>query len=164
MNGVRWWGWSRLETIRNVCKNGSLNLISRMTKLNFHQKAIVVNSEGKFLTLKKSYAKKTWDLPGGAVEIPEEHEVGLRREIREETGLEVGTGIKPLSVSSGYNHEEGEYFLFIGYVVVALSSEVKISSEHTEFRWVTKEEFLQLDATPYLKDFVAALSLPEAIS
>lgn len=135
-----------------------------MTKLNFHQKAIVVNSEGKFLTLKKSYAEKTWDLPGGAVEIPEEHEAGLRREIREETGCEVGASIRPLSVSSGYNQKEDEYFLFIGYVIAAISSEVKLSSEHTEFRWVTREEFLQLDATPYLKDFVAALSFPGAIS
>jgi 8-oxo-dGTP diphosphatase len=126
-----------------------------MTKINFHQKAILVNSENKFLALKKSYGQKTWDLPGGAVEIPEEHETGLRREIREETGIEIDSAIVPLQVVSGYNKEDDEYFLFIGYRAAARKESVTLSDEHTDYRWVTKEEFLQLDATPYLKEFIA---------
>lgn len=125
-----------------------------MIKINFHQKAIVLNREKKFLALKRSYGAKTWDLPGGAVEIPEEHETGLRREISEEAGIEVGATIKPLEVVSGFNKEENGYYLFIGYVVTALGEKITLSSEHTEYRWVTKEEFLRLDATPYLKEFV----------
>lgn len=60
-----------------------------MSKVNFHQKVIILNAEGKFLILKAAYKGEKWDLPGGAVEIPENHEEALRREVREETGLEV---------------------------------------------------------------------------
>jgi 8-oxo-dGTP pyrophosphatase MutT (NUDIX family) len=127
-----------------------------MTKLNFHQKAIILNSENKFLALRRSYGQKTWDLPGGGVEIPEEHETGLRREIREEAALEIADEIKPLQVVSGYNKEEDAYYLFIGYVTKAVSMEVTLSPEHTDYCWVTKEEFLQLEVTPYLRDFVTA--------
>lgn len=126
-----------------------------MTKINVHQKAVVVNSENKFLALKKSYGQKTWDLPGGAVEIPEEHEIALRREIREEAGIEIDSVVVPLQVVSGYNKEDDEYFLFIGYRAAVRKESVVLSDEHTDYRWVTKEEFLQLDATPYLKEFVA---------
>lgn len=122
-------------------------------KVGFHQKAAVFNKEGKFLAIKRSYGAQTWDIPGGAVEIPEVHEDALRREIREEAGIEVDQ-IAPLQVKSAYNKEADEYVLFIGYLCFARSSEVHISTEHTEYRWVSKDEFLQMEATPYVKDFV----------
>ncbi len=122
----------------------------------FNQKALIYNSEGKFLALKAAYKKFLWDLPGGGVEIPEEHEPGLRREIREETGLEV-ENIQPIQVHSGHNKEEGFYIILICYSCNALSGDVQLSQEHTEYRWVTKEEFLELEAIPYQKDLVRSL-------
>ncbi len=124
-----------------------------MTKINFHQKAIVLNREDKFLALKASYKGLRWDIPGGAVEIPEKHEEALRREIREEAGIDVGNFV-PLAVETGYNKEEVSYVIFIGYKCETADKDVTLSGEHTEYRWVTKEEFAELDATPYLKDFV----------
>lgn len=124
-----------------------------MVKINFHQKAIVLNREDKFLVLKASYKGFRWDLPGGAVEIPEEHEAALKREVKEEVGIDV-KDIVPLVVETGYNKDEDSYVIFIGYKCRAVSENVKLSGEHTECRWVTKEEFTKLDATPYLKDFV----------
>ena len=124
-----------------------------MTKVSFHQKVILINAEGKILALKASYKNLRWDLPGGAVEIPEEHEIALRREVQEEAGIEI-KNIIPLQVSSGHNKETDEYVLFIGFQAEALSTTITLSSEHTEYKWVTKEEFLQLDATPYLIEFV----------
>lgn len=130
-----------------------------MTQIKFHVKAIVYNSEGKFLALKRSYGGQHWDVPGGGVEIPENHEVALRREVLEETGLEISE-IKPLVVDSGYNKEEDAYFLFIGFTCNcdATTSIIKLSNEHTEYQWVNKEKFLVLDATPYLFEFVKHIS------
>jgi 8-oxo-dGTP diphosphatase len=122
-------------------------------QVNFHQKAIVLNAENKFLTIKRFYGKKQWDLPGGAVDYPETHEEALRREIDEETGIEI-TAIKPLEVQTGYNKDEDFYIIFIGYTCTTSDSEIRLSHEHTDYRWVSKAELLELDATQYLKDFV----------
>ncbi len=124
-----------------------------MPTLLFHQKVIILNREQKILALKASYKGLRWDLPGGQVEIPELHEAALKREVEEECGINI-TDIKPLQVTTGYNQETDEYFMFIGFSGQAASEKITLSSEHTEYRWVTKEEFLQLDATPYLLDFI----------
>lgn len=53
--------------------------------------AIIVNDKGELLvaTRKREPAKGTLDLPGGFADMHETAEEGLRREVKEETGLEV---------------------------------------------------------------------------
>lgn len=123
-----------------------------MIEVRFHQKAIVLNQENNFLVLKRAYTNQKWDLPGGAVELPETHEAALLREIKEETGLEV-TGLRPKRVETTHG-DDGTYTLFIGYSCQSVSQEVVLSHEHTEFAWVSAEEFLNMDATQYLKNFI----------
>ncbi len=54
--------------------------------------AFIMNGKGELLVVRraKDPAKGTLDLPGGFVDMYETAEEGMRREIREETGLEVG--------------------------------------------------------------------------
>jgi 8-oxo-dGTP pyrophosphatase MutT (NUDIX family) len=124
-----------------------------MTKVNFHVKAIVFHNDGRFLALKAAYKGMRWDVPGGAVEIPEEHEVALRREIQEEAGIEV-ENIKPVTIETGYDKDDNVYVMFIGFTCDAVTENVVLSSEHTDSKWVTKNEFLELEATEYLKKWV----------
>ena len=124
-----------------------------MAKIYLHQKAVILNNESKFLVLKALYKGFKWDLPGGALEFPELNDVALKREVKEETGLEI-ENIVPLDIQTSYNKEQDDYVIFIGYKCVTLPGEITVSSEHSEYAWVTKNEFLQMDATPYLKDFV----------
>jgi 8-oxo-dGTP pyrophosphatase MutT (NUDIX family) len=124
-----------------------------MLKVAFHQKAIILNHEGKFLALKASYKGLRWDLPGGGVEIPERAEIALHREIKEETGLEV-EDIKPITLETAYNAEEDEYIMFAGYVCRALGDTINVSGEHTEYAWVSVDEWRDLDSIPYLKNFI----------
>lgn len=57
-------------------------------------KVIVINNDDHILMLKRSdYVDKfagEWDLPGGHIQIGEDFEVGMKREVKEETGLDVG--------------------------------------------------------------------------
>ena len=54
--------------------------------------AFIVNDIGEMLVVRrgKEPAKGTLDLPGGFVDMGETVEEGMRREIKEETGLDVG--------------------------------------------------------------------------
>lgn len=50
---------------------------------------LIRDDEGRILLGRTAYAPRLWNLPGGRVEVPERVPHGLRREVREETGLEV---------------------------------------------------------------------------
>jgi len=124
--------------------------------MRFLQKAIVRHpTQDKFLALKRNadaHARPgTWDLPGGNVLFGENHLDSLMKEISEETSLKV-KGVQPIRVSTRFDGQI--YHLFIGYSCKATSSKVKISDEHSEHRWVTKDEFLKLESADFLIDLV----------
>jgi ADP-ribose pyrophosphatase YjhB (NUDIX family) len=51
--------------------------------------ALIRDGEGRILIARTAYPPRLWNLPGGRIEVPERITEGLRREVREETGLEV---------------------------------------------------------------------------
>lgn len=127
--------------------------------IKFLQKAVVFHPENQklFLALKQSpdsfSRPNDWDLSGGNVLFGELYQDSLRKEIREETKLEVDA-FSPVQVITNYVKEKGIYYLFIGYHCRAIDEKVVISNEHTEYRWVTKEEFLGLKPAQFLVDLV----------
>ena len=56
--------------------------------------AAVVVHEGRVLLIRRGQAPDAgeWSIPGGGVELGESVEDALRREVREETGLEIAVG------------------------------------------------------------------------
>lgn len=61
--------------------------------------AVVVNDEGKVLVIKRRDTG-AWQIPGGVLELDETVEDGLRREVREETGLD----IEPVRLTGVYKN------------------------------------------------------------
>lgn len=65
--------------------------------------AAIFDAAGRILCVHQRYAGETWTTPGGRLEVGESPEVGVMREVREETGLVVrvdsliGTYAKPYS-------------------------------------------------------------------
>jgi 8-oxo-dGTP diphosphatase len=55
--------------------------------------ALIFNEAGKFLMMKRGPAAKNevgkWEIPGGAIEFGETFAEGIKREIKEEIGVEV---------------------------------------------------------------------------
>jgi 8-oxo-dGTP diphosphatase len=51
--------------------------------------AVIMDSEGRVLLVKHNYGKYNWELPGGLSEQNESAENTAKREVLEETGLEV---------------------------------------------------------------------------
>lgn len=124
--------------------------------IKFLQKVVILHPlENKFITLKRSpndtHRANKWDLPGGNVHFGEKHDESLRREIREEVGIEVGE-IKPVQVLTRF--ENNIYYLFIGYQTKTDTLNVVLSNEHTEYKWLNKEEFLKLESADFLQDLI----------
>ena len=124
--------------------------------MKFLQKAVVYHpKQDKFLALRRTSTAHSrpncWDLPGGNVLFGENHLHSLTKEIAEETSLKV-KNILPIQVVTDYR--KSTYSLFIGYSYKATSSRVKLSDEHSEYKWVTKTEFLKLDSAGFLRDLV----------
>src|SRR3989344_1263045 len=134
-------------------------------KVKVLQKAVVVNPDGKLLALKRCISEHDgrsgcWDLCGGSVDIEDvqawkSHSgrgdkddilvKAIAREVAEETGLAV-IASETIHSASGFNDKKGIFIVAIGFrCTVAGDQEIKLSPEHTEYKWVTKEEFLALD-------------------
>lgn len=120
------------------------------------QKAFVFNGEGKFLTLFRTETAptrpNTWDLPGGILETGEDPEEAVRREIREEAGIEVKE-VKPLTLVGEYSMRN-DYVITVAYSAHAIEGEVVLSYEHNDYKWVTAEEFMLLESSDKWKDLV----------
>jgi 8-oxo-dGTP diphosphatase len=116
----------------------------------------------RFLVLEECAEKRKYDLdlPGGILEPHEDPVEGLRREVREETGLEIAE-VFPLSYLKYDRHQSGRSILVSFYVATTNSMDVTISVEHVDYRWITRDEFERSSHTVSL-DKKHALELLDA--
>ena len=118
------------------------NYISQKTYVIVGGKTVVFNTEGKILVMKRSQKCTRpggWDFPGGGLNRGEDPYEGAKREIKEETGLEVAN-IKPVEVVSFFN-EENDFIVMIGYkATVDINAVVTLSWEHDEYKWINPNE------------------------
>jgi phosphoglycolate phosphatase-like HAD superfamily hydrolase/ADP-ribose pyrophosphatase YjhB (NUDIX family) len=109
--------------------------------------ALIHDGTGKLLMIRTHKWGDRWGIPGGKIERGEASENALRREIREETALEVAD-VKFAMVQDCIDSPEfmrREHFLLLNYVARALSTNVVLNDEAEEFRWVTIDEAFALD-------------------
>ncbi len=80
---------------------------------------VILNNKGEILLAKRSrkvkVQKEMWEMPGGALELFEAREDGLKREIKEELGVEIKI-LKELCTVDGILAEEGQHWLGITYI------------------------------------------------
>jgi 8-oxo-dGTP diphosphatase len=82
------------------------------------------------------------DFPGGRIQEGEDDlEAALKREVREETSLEISVGA-PFTTWLAGRHG-GVYI--VGYRCTYVSGEVILSEEHNGYRWVNRDTYRELD-------------------
>ena len=123
-----------------------------MNKIVF-TKALIVQDR-RVLVLKRAATAGSgaggWDLPGGGLEFGEEPLAGIAREISEETGLiaRIDRLLFATSHISGDMHCVG-----LVYLGNSDSRDVTLSTEHTEFDWITKQRLEEILHTPMWEDY-----------
>ncbi len=94
----------------------------------------------KVLLLQRNDGNNVWEIPGGKRENNEDIVNALKREVQEETGLIINE-YKIVYVSPIFeNHPVLKPFLNIGYLCLVDNSDVVISDEHIDYKWVSVEE------------------------
>ena len=101
--------------------------------------AIVVR-DGRVLLTRRGIEpqKGMWDTPGGFVEAGEDPEAALRRELREETGLEIEVDGLLAIIPDRYG--DGPATLNVFYVARALGGPGEARSDVTEIGWFAPDE------------------------
>ncbi len=102
------------------------------------QKAFIRDGDGRVLTLNDP--NFGLDFPGGKLQDGEtDLAAALRREVMEETALEIEVG-PPFTAWLDPRHPfvrlTGRQVLLVGYGCRLISDEVRLSDEHDAFRWV----------------------------
>ncbi len=113
--------------------------------------ALILDPAGRlFLTRARKWRGK-YVVPGGHVELGESLEDALRREIKEETGLEI-YDIQFLCVQEfvyGDEFWEPRHFLFFDHVSRTTSTQVQLNDEAQDYVWVSPKQALALPLEPY---------------
>jgi len=112
-------------------------------------KAVLLNKKEEVLLLKRSEKEESnqgcWDFPGGYLEEGETIEEALQNEIKEETGIDAKIG--PIVRISEFpkNHpafrSEKRGIRFLAFCD---KNEVKLSSEHSDYKWLPMEKAIEL--------------------
>ena len=115
-------------------------------------------SQDKFLIVKRKPSSKIhpslWMCPGGKSKKGEDVLETLKREVKEETNLEI-SNLKKISEYE-YPRPDGKITFGLCYSSISNTEEVKLNEELEESKWITKEEFKNY---PHLKELEKEVKL-----
>jgi len=108
--------------------------------------AIIKDDKDRILLVKHKkerggYWQGKWICPGGELEYGEEIGEGIRREVKEETNLEIEliTSLVPFDRIVKINKKTTLHVIYIDYVARLLGGELKVDSDVGEALWIEKE-------------------------
>ncbi|WP_274650111.1 NUDIX hydrolase [Paenibacillus humicola] len=102
--------------------------------------AVITNPDAHILLLKRTYGNKGWSLPGGGVDPGETIHQALRRECREELGLEIFDEV----LTGFYYHSRLNAQVGIFRCSIPDQAEITLSSEHSAWKWFDVAELSEV--------------------
>lgn len=108
-----------------------------------------MDSDNKILTTQRAADKQLgllWEFPGGKINTGESAEVALRREIREELGINLGVLTERPSVTHTYDFGTIRLTPFMAHV--EKRPDIPILNAHAAARWISLNSWNQLQWAP----------------
>jgi mutator protein MutT len=125
--------------------------------------AAVMDAAGRVLIAQRPAGKHMaggWEFPGGKLELGEDRRAGLKRELREEIGIEIETPRPLMRLRHAYPDRD---VLLDIWVVRQYSGEPQ-ALDHQALRWCRQDELETAELLPADKPIVRALKLPERLT
>ncbi len=119
--------------------------------------ALVVEPTGKILLVRSFKWRNKYSVPGGHIEIGERAEDAVRREVKEETGLDVDVGELLIIQQAIYPEDfyRKDHYVFMDYVCTTKQTDVRLDNrELQEWLWVNPKQAHNLDLEPYTRRFI----------
>ena len=115
-------------------------------------KAIIID-DNKVLCLKNE--RNEWDFAGGKINFNEDTEECLKREVKEETNLNIKNLIilKPLNLK----FNDVSVFVLLYSAEISCDSSISVSYEHSEYNFFSKSEIKNLNMPQYYKNLIEDL-------
>lgn len=117
-------------------------------------KSFVLDKEDNLLLIKRStqdpHKPGAWEIPGGRLELGEDPFQGLKRETREEIGLEIEI-IHPLRVHH-FTRDDGQKITMITFFCRFNKGNIELSGEHEYYNWMNLEQAYAKIHQAYQKD------------
>jgi 8-oxo-dGTP diphosphatase len=125
------------------------------TILQVAAKALIVNDKGKVLVLREPAENNLgsqhglYGLVGGRLDEKDSYEQALHREVLEETGLKVDI-LYPIYIGEWWPliHRKKHHIVAVFSVCRAKTTDVKLSDEHDDFKWISPNQTKKLNFMP----------------
>lgn len=113
--------------------------------------ATIEDDRGRILLVKHrrergGYWQGRWICPGGELEFGEDIKEGIKREVKEETNLDVElvTPLVPFDRIVRLNGKTSLHVIYINYVARLVGGEFKVGSDAGEALWVDKKSISKM--------------------
>ena len=119
----------------------------------------ILNPKGEVLLCHSKKWMDNYTIPGGHIELGERIEDALKREVKEEVGLDVEPVRLLLMQEAIYSKEfyKRRHFIFLDYLCKARSNSVSIDNKEIQsYIWLKPREGLQLQVDTYTKRLLYA--------
>ena len=118
---------------------------------------VVVNEHDQVLAIQRDDNGR-WEAPGGVLELNETFEEGVRREVKEETGLDVTVG-----TLTGVYKNMTRGIVALVFRCTIQRGQPQPTAEATAVRWLSKDEVADMMAPAYAVRVLDALHSGTAI-
>ncbi len=123
-------------------------MVKKQIVLQVGVKVLLKNSAGKYLLLRRNPKKypeigAKWDIPGGRINPGSTLIDNLKREVKEETGLNLVKTPK-LAAAQDILKVEDRHVVRLTYVG-EIEGEVKLDDESLDYKWFLSSEIYQLN-------------------
>lgn len=110
--------------------------------------ALIFNKREEIFLMKSPKWENQWLVPGGKVEKGDSMKETVKKEVKEETGLEVEE-VELMNVKNGGNPDDfsrDTHFIFLNFTCRAENQDVELDQrEAVEYMWIDPEEALDSD-------------------
>ncbi len=136
--------------------------IEKRPRILLVNRGVIENKKGEILLIRRSpkdpHDPGLWEFPGGKLDQGQDMSGALEREVLEETGLYI-KAVEPLCfvesrISSVPGYEGSPYVVIITKAKF-IGGKLKLSEEHSDFKWVKPSKALKLNTTVETKKALA---------